>query len=206
MNSKSERKATLIAICISVILSLIIVTIVGNNNYKDDYKIAEQKIEAIDENTIEFFIGDNKLDKTYNKIKNKQYDKIDLVDKRKINNVLDLYTTNITGKYIEIDGVRIKLIDYLKSDANTINRYLPTLKSDVKYLTIFYKIVIGGDTEFAKYLNENVNEKRLNIAIKNKRIDDAKSKIFEGKAMLFALLTGIIFIPSAGILTKIYEE
>lgn len=131
MNSKAEGKAISIAICISVILSLIIVTIVGNNNYKDDYKIAEQKIEAIDENTIEFFIGDNKLDKTYNKIKNKQYDKIDLVDKRKINNVLDLYTTNITGKYIEIDGVRIKLIDYLKSDANTINRYLPTLKSDL---------------------------------------------------------------------------
>lgn len=172
------------------------------SKHASEYDQATTKIETIDENTIEFFIGDNLLDKTYNKIKNEKFNEIDLVDKQKINNMLEWYNEN-GYKYISIDGTKIKLNDFLKNNDVEIKKYLSSIDDEIKYFTIFYKIVIDKNTSYTKYLNKNVNEKLIKQAVKNKQIIDIRDNYFANILFIAAISTMIIAMIAIFILDTI---
>lgn len=161
------------------------------SKHTSEYEQATTKIETIDENTIEFFIGDNLLDKTYNKIKNEKFNEIDLVDKQKINDMLEWYNEN-GYKYASIDGTKIKLNDFLKNNDAEIKRYLSSIDNEIKYFTIFYKIVIDKDTSYANYLDKNINEKLIKQAVKNKQIINIRDNYFANILFMAAISTMII--------------
>lgn len=142
---------------------------------------------------LNFFIGDNLLDKTYNKIKNEKFNEIDLVDKQKINDMLEWYNEN-GHEYISIDGTKIKLNDFLKNNDAEIKKYLSSIDDEIKYFTIFYKIVIDKNTSYAKYLNKNVNEKLIKQAVKNKQIIDIRDNYFANIILIITILTVVIVI------------
>lgn len=161
------------------------------NEHANEYEIMTAKIETVDKNSIEFFIGDNALDAVYNKIKDKKFNEIDLVDKQKINNMLDWYNEN-WYKYISIGDTKIKLNKFLNSDDKEIKKYLSSVDSKIKYFTIFYKIVIDKDTSYANYLGTSVNEKLIKQAAKNKQIKDTRMKIISNKIFIIMILAAVI--------------
>lgn len=193
LNYKTKKRLMLLFIIIGFIISSIITAVIYKNKRPNDYKIMTTKIETVDENSIEFFIGNNLLDKTYNKIKNEKFNKIDFVDKQKINDMLDWY--NEYGyKYIYIDETKIKLNDFLKNNDVEIKKYLSSVDDEIKYFTIFYKIVIDKDTSYVNYLDKNINEKIVKRAAKNKQIIDIRENYFASIILIIILLTIVIVI------------
>lgn len=190
---KTRQKLTVLFLVIVFIISLFVTSLSYKNKYPNDYKIIKIKTESIDKNSIEFFIGDNSLDKTYNKIKNEKFDEIDLVDKQKINNILKSYGEN-EHNYIFIDGTKIKLNDFLKNNDTEIKKYLPSIDNEIKYFTIFYKIVIDKNESYAKYLDKNINEKLVKQATINKQITTTRDSAFFYIFLIAILSTTIIVI------------
>lgn len=190
---KTRQKLTVLFLVIVFIISLFVTSLSYKNKYPNDYKMIKIKTESIDKNSIEFFIGDNSLDKTYNKIKNEKFDEIDLVDKQKINNILKSYGEN-EHNYIFIDGTKIKLNDFLKNNDTEIKKYLPSIDNEIKYFTIFYKIVIDKNESYVKYLDKNVNEKLVKQATINKQITTTRDSAFFYIFLITILSTTIIVI------------
>lgn len=83
LDYKTRKKLIALVSIIGFIISTFATIMIFKSKHASEYEQATTKIETIDENTIEFFIGDNLLDKTYNKIKNEKFNEIDLVDKQK---------------------------------------------------------------------------------------------------------------------------
>lgn len=191
LDYKTRKKLITLVIIIGFIISTFATIIIFKRKHASEYEQATTKIETIDENTIEFFIGDNLLDKTYNKIKNEKFNEIDLVDKQKINDILEWYNEN-GYKYVSIDGTKIKLNDFLKNNDVEIKKYLSSIDDEIKYFTIFYKIVIDKNTSYAKYLNKNVNEKLIKQAVKNKQIINVRDNYFANILFIAAISTMII--------------
>ena len=188
----SEIKQRLIAlfIIIGAVISPITAIIICKSKYPNECKIMTTKIETVDKNSIEFFIGNNTLDKTYNKIKNSKFDEINLIDKQKLNDALESYN-RIGYKYISIDGTKIKLNDFLKSNDKDIKKYLSSVDGEIQYFTIFYKIVVDKDTSYANYLDKNISDKLVKQAVKNKQITDTRVKMLIDK---FSIITLSIYI------------
>ncbi len=191
LDYKTRKKLITPVIIIGFIVSTFAAIMIFKSKHTSEYEQATTKIETIDENTIEFFIGDNLLDKTYNKIKNEKFNEIDLVDKQKINDMLEWYNEN-GYKYISIDGTKIKLNDFLKNNDVEIKKYLSSIDDEIKYFTIFYKIVIDKDISYANYLDKNINEKLIKQAVKNKQIIDIRDNYFANILFIAAISTMII--------------
>lgn len=191
LDYKTRKKLITLVIIIGFIISTFATIMIFKSKHTSEYERATTKIETIDENTIEFFIGDNLLDKTYNKIKNEKFNEIDLVDKQKINDMLEWYNEN-GYKYISIDGTKIKLNDFLKNNDVEIKKYLSSIDDEIKYFTIFYKIVIDKDTSYTNYLDKNINEKLIKQAVKNKQIMDIRDNYFANILFIAAISTMII--------------
>lgn len=191
LDYKTRKKLITLVIIIGFIISVFAAIIIFKSKHASEYEQATTKIETIDENTIEFFIGDNLLDKTYNKIKNEKFNEIDLVDKQKINDMLEWYDEN-KYKYVSIDGTKIKLNDFLKNNDIEIKKYLSSIDDEIKYFTIFYKIVIDKDTSYTNYLDKNINEKLIKQAVKNKQIMDIRDNYFANILFIAAISTMII--------------
>ena len=191
LDYKTEQKLVNLFIIAGLIISSIITLAIFKNEHVNEYKIITTKIETVDKNSIEFFIGNNTLDTTYNKIKNKKFNEIDLVDKQKINDTLEWYNQN-GNKYIYIDNAKIKLNSFLNSNDKDIKKYLSSVDSEIKYFTIFYKIVIDKDTSYAKHLDTNINEKLIKQAVKNKQIKDTRMNMITGAIFIIMLLTAVI--------------
>lgn len=191
LDYKTKKKLMALFIIIGFIISTFVTIMIFKSKHTSEYEQATTKIETIDENTIEFFIGDNLLDKTYNKIKNEKFNEIDLVDKQKINDMLEWYNEN-GYKYISIDGTKIKLNDFLKNNDVEIKKYLSSIDDEIKYFTIFYKIVIDKDTSYANYLDKSINEKLIKQAAKNKQIIDIRDNYFANILFIAAISTMII--------------
>lgn len=191
LDYKTRKKLITLVIIIGFIISTFATIMIFKSKHASEYEQATTKIETIDENTIEFFIGDNLLDKTYNKIKNEKFNEIDLVDKQKINDMLDWYNEN-GYKYVSIDGTKIKLNDFLKNNDVEIKKYLSSIDDEIKYFTIFYKIVIDKDTSYTNYLDKNINEKLIKQAVKNKQIIDVRDNYFANILFIAAISTMII--------------
>lgn len=191
LDYKTEQKVMKLFIIIGLIISLIITIILFKNKHINEYEIMTTKTETVDKNSIEFFIGDNSLNKTYNKIKNKKFNEIDLVDKQKINNMLDWYNEN-WYKYIYIGDTKIKLNKFLNSNDKDIKKYLSNIDDEIKYFTIFYKIIIDNDTSYANYLDKNINEKLIKQAAKNKQIKDTRMNTLGDAIFIIILLTAVI--------------
>lgn len=202
LDYKTEQKVITLVIIIGFIVSTFAIIMIFKSKHTSEYEQATTKIETIDENTIEFFIGDNLLDKTYNKIKNEKFNEIDLVDKQKINDMLEWYNEN-GHKYISIDGTKIKLNNFLKNNDVEIKKYLSSIDDEIKYFTIFYKIVINKNTSYTKYLNKNVNEKLIKQAVKNKQIIDIRDNYFANILFMAAISTMIIAMIAIFILDTI---
>lgn len=191
LDYKTRKKLITLIIIIGFIMSTFATIMIFKSKHTSEYEQATTKIETIDENTIEFFIGDNLLDKTYNKIKNEKFNEIDLVDKQKINDMLEWYNEN-GYKYVSIDGTKIKLNNFLKNNDVEIKKYLSSIDNEIKYFTIFYKIVIDKDTSYANYLDKNINEKLIKQAVKNKQITDIRDNYFANILFIAAISTMII--------------
>lgn len=191
LDYKTRKKLITLFIIITFIISTFTTIMIFKSKHTSEYEQATTKIETIDENTIEFFIGDNLLDKTYNKIKNEKFSEIDLVDKQKINDMLEWYNEN-GYKYISIDGTKIKLNDFLKNNDVEIKKYLSSIDDEIKYFTIFYKIVIDKDASYTNYLDKNINEKLIKQAAKNKQIIDIRDNYFANVLFMAAISTMII--------------
>lgn len=202
LDYKARKKLITLVIIIGFIMSTFATIMIFKSKHASEYEQATTKIETIDENTIEFFIGDNLLDKTYNKIKNEKFNEIDLVDKQKINDMLEWYNEN-GYKYVSIDGTKIKLNNFLKNSDAEIKKYLSSIDDEIKYFTIFYKIVIDKNTSYAKYLNKNVNEKLIKQAVKNKQIIDIRDNYFANILFIAAISTMIIAMIAIFILDTI---
>lgn len=193
LDYKTKKKLMALFIIIGFVISSVVIMAIYKNRHPDDYKIMKSKTETVNENTIEFFIGDNELDKTYNKIKNKKFNEIDLVDKQKINNMLDWYNQN-SDKYICIDNTKIRLNDFLTNNDKDIKKYLSNIDSEIKYFTIFYRIVICKNTSYAEYLDKNINEKLIKQAAKNKQIKDTRMHTIADTIFIVIMSTAFITI------------
>lgn len=191
LDYKTEQKVITLVIIIGFIISTFATIMIFKSKHTSEYEQATTKIETIDENSIEFFIGNNLLDKTYNKIKNEKFDEIDLVDKQKINDMLEWYNEN-GYKYVSIDGTKIKLNNFLKNSDAEIKKYLSSIDDEIKYFTIFYKIVIDKNTSYTNYLDKNINEKLIKQAVKNKQIIDVRDNYFANILFIAAISTMII--------------
>lgn len=191
LDYKTRKKLIALVSIIGFIISTFATIIIFKSKHASEYEQATTKIETIDENTIEFFIGDNLLDKTYNKIKNEKFNEIDLVDKQKINDMLEWHNEN-GYKYVSIDGTKIKLNDFLKNNDAEIKKYLSSIDNEIKYFTIFYKIVIDKDISYAKYLDKNINEKLVKQTAKNKQIIYIRDNYFANILFIATISTMII--------------
>lgn len=67
LDYKTRKKLITLVIIIGFITSTFTAIMIFKSKHANEYEQATTKIETIDENTIEFFIGDNLLDKTYNR-------------------------------------------------------------------------------------------------------------------------------------------
>lgn len=110
---------------------------------------------------------------------------------KKINDMLEWYNEN-GYKYVSIDGTKIKLNDFLKNNDVEIKKYLSSIDDEIKYFTIFYKIVIDKDKIYANYLDKNINEKLAKQAVKNKQIIDARDNYFANILFIAVISTMII--------------
>lgn len=194
LDYKTKKKLMALFIIIGFVISTIITAVIYKNKHPNDYKIMTTKTETVDKNSVEFFIGDNKLNKTYNKIKNKQFSEIDLVDEQKVNDILKYYNKfEYNYEYICIDDTKIEINNFLKSDNANIKKYLPRSdNSATKYYAIFYKIVIDKDMSYANYLDKNINEKLIKQAVKNKQIINVRDNYFANILFIAAISTMII--------------
>lgn len=194
---KIRQKLITIFLIISFLVSSFVTIMVYKHKYPNDYKVMKTKTETVDENSIEFFIGNNLLDKTYNKIKKEKFDEIDFIDKQKVNNIIKWYNEN-EYNYISIDGTKIKLNDFLKNNDTEIKKYLPSIDSEVRYFAIFYKIVIDKNTSYVNCLDKNINGKLIKQAVENKQIMDTKNNIFNcifsiaATSTIIMTITGLI--------------
>lgn len=205
LNYKTKKRLMILFIIIGFVISTIITAIIYKNKHPNDYKIMTTKTETVDKNSIEFFIGDNKLNKTYNKIKNKKFNEIDLVDEQKVNDVLKYYNKfEYNYEYICIDDTKIEINNFLKSDNANIKKYLPhTDNSATKYYAIFYKIVIDKDMSYANYLDKNINEKLIKQAMANKQITTTRLKNLPDISFIIMTLTAVIVMLEIRILGTI---
>ncbi len=205
LNYKTKKRLMILFIIIGFVISTIITAIIYKNKHPNDYKIMITKIETVDKNSIEFFIGDNALNKTYNKIKNKKFNEIDLVDEQKINNILKYYNKfEYNYEYICVDDTKIEISNFLKSDNANIKKYLPRIdNSATKYYAIFYKIVIDKDMSYANYLDKNINEKLIKQAMANKQITTTRLKNLPDISFIIMTLTAVIVMLEIRILDTI---
>lgn len=194
LDYKTKKKLMALFIIIGFVISTIITAVIYKNKHPNDYKIMTTKTETVDKNSVEFFIGDNKLNKTYNKIKNKQFSEIDLVDEQKVNDILKYYNKfEYNYEYICIDDTKIEINNFLKSDNANIKKYLPRSdNSATKYYAIFYKIVIDKDMSYANYLDKNINEKLIKQAMANKQITTTRLKNLPDISFIIMTLTAVI--------------
>lgn len=152
-------------------------------------KAIEHKFAKVDKNSLEFFVEDNSLNKTFDKIKNKKYAKIDLVDKKKVQNIVDDFSK---GEYavVSLDEgeTQVSLEEFLKANKSTHDNYLTDEDKKLTYLTAFYKVVVEGDKSYSKYINKPLNEKTIENIRANKEKTELIIEFFVYSGTLFILL------------------
>ncbi len=131
----------------------------------------EPKIVNKENNSLEYFIANNSLDETFDKIQNKKYDEFDFVDKMTVKSIVKKYSKE-KYKHISLNGKELKLKDFLEKDKNIHDKMYPNKDKQLTALTAFYKVVIDKDESYAKYLDQKIDEKKLSSFTKEKEKED----------------------------------
>lgn len=175
-----------ISIFLSLILTIIIFLLVM---IFLEYPITvNYKFEKVDRNSLEFFVEDNSLNKTFDKIKNKKYDEIDLVDKKKVQNIVNDLSEREYNVSLGESKTQVSLKEFLKADKSTHNHYLSDEDKKLTYLTAFYKVVVEGNKGYSKYIDKPLNKKTIENIRKNKEKGDLITTFIIDGSVLFVLL------------------
>lgn len=120
--TNKAKKIKHISIFLSLISTLIIFSVLAIFLYPSATK---HKFVKVDRNSLEFFVEDNSLNETFDKIKNKKYDEIDLIDKKKAQNIVnDLSEGEYNVVFLGESKTQVSLKEFLKADKSTHNHYL----------------------------------------------------------------------------------
>lgn len=169
----------------SLISALIIFSVLAIFLYPSATK---HKFAKVDKNSLKFFVEDNSLNETFDKIKNKKYDEIDLVDKKKVQNIVNDLSEKEYNVSLGESKTQVSLKEFLKADKSTHNHYLSDEDKKLTYLTAFYKVVLEGDKSYSKYIDKQLNEKTIENIRKNKEKGDFITTLIIDGGLLFLLL------------------
>lgn len=154
--TNKAKKIKHISIFLSLISTLIIFSVLAIFLYPSATK---HKFAKVDKNSLEFFVEDNSLNETFDKIKNQKYDEIDLVDKKKVQNIVNDLSEKEYNVSLGESKTQVSLKEFLKADKSTHNHYLSDEDKKLTYLTAFYKVAVEGDKGYSKYIDKPLNEK-----------------------------------------------
>lgn len=152
----------------------------------------EPKIVNKEDNSLEYFIANNSLDETFDKIKNKKYNELDFVNKMTVKSIVKKYSK---GKYkhISLNGKEIKLKDFLEEDKNIHDKMYSNKDKQLTELTAFYKVVIDKDESYAKYLDQKIDEEKLSSFTKEKEKEDNYMFIILAYQLLYTNIAFIVY-------------
>lgn len=186
MTNKTKR-IKYISLVLSLISALVISLLLILLPYPA--KVIEHKFAKVDKNSLEFFVENNSLNETFAKIENKKYDEINLVDKKKVQNVVDDFSK---GEYSEVlleeNDTQVSLKEFLKANKATHNHYLSDKNKKLEYLTAFYKVVVDEDITYTKYIDKQLNEKTIKDIRQNKEKTELIIDFLVYSSVLFVLL------------------
>lgn len=183
--TNKAKKIKHISIFLSLISTLIIFSVLAIFLYPSATK---HKFAKVDKNSLEFFVEDNSLNETFDKIKNQKYDEIDLVDKKKVQNIVNDLSEKEYNVSLGESKTQVSLKEFLKADKSTHNHYLSDEDKKLTYLTAFYKVAVEGDKGYSKYIDKPLNEKTIENIRKNKEKGDLITTFIIDGSVLFVLL------------------
>lgn len=185
MNNKYLKKSLIRFAIIYVFLMSFAWTFmkIDYNNWNEF--LNKQEFKDVDTQSFEYIIDEYNLENVYKKIKNKEFDKIDDVDKTIIKqfvNNYDEYEQTGWGEpyWIDIGGqTSVKIKKWLSFDKKTLENNLKYMEPEVIYFTSFYKVVIDGDKDFAKYINKDLDKNIINNINSNKESNNAVAEFIK---------------------------
>lgn len=191
-NWKTNSKTSQLIGFLGFIVICVVFAFLFKNENARYFLTRETKFISKEDNSLEYFLVDNSLNKTFDKIRNKKYDEFDFVDKRTVKSIVKKYSK---GKYkhISLNGKELKLKDFLEEDKNIHDKMYPNKDKQLTALTAFYKVVIDKDESYAKYLDQKVDEEKLSSFKKEKEKEDNYMFIMLAYQLLYTNIAFIVY-------------
>lgn len=167
MTDKTKRKKH-ISIFLSLISTIMIFLLVMI--FLED-PVTKYNFVKVDKNSLEFFVEDNFLDETFDKIQNKKYDKFDFADKMTVKSVVKKYSKD-KYKRLSSNGKELKLKNFLKDNEKIHYKISSDKDEQLTALIVFHKVVIDKDESYAQYLDQKIDEEKLLSFSKEKEKED----------------------------------
>lgn len=156
-------------------LGFIVIFIVFSFLFKKEnvryFLTREPKIVSKEDNSLEYFIENNSLGETFDKIKNKKYDELDFADKMTVKSVVKKYSKD-KYKRLSSNGKELKLKNFLKDNEKIHDKISSDKDEQLIALVAFHKVVIDKDESFARYLYKKIDEEKLSSFKKEKEKED----------------------------------
>lgn len=156
-------------------LGFIVICVVFSFLFKSEktryFLTREPRIVNKEDNSLEYFIANNSLDETFDKIKNKKYDEFDFVDKMTVKSIVKKYSKR-KYKHISLNGKELKLKDFLKDNEKIYDKISSDKDEQLTALIVFHKVVIDKDESYAQYLDQKIDEEKLLSFSKEKEKED----------------------------------